>query len=214
MILNNFSKEDILYNVAKVVAEFSSSSIPGGLTLKYAKQLKNRAIPDNTILGVHHYTIQGNTVYVVATKRLFYRSPRKAGELTYTYYISVLNSTTGKYSYVRPNWDITNTHMTGYILFTAHFIQRLKERAGITFPELLKTNPGRCTPLADMEGENKVQTVWGTYRLFGSVDGACVNIATMVTDDMLYDDQLPVEDEFDAMIAGYVKDQKRFYAAA
>lgn len=214
MILNNFSKEDILYNVAKVVSEFSTSSIPFGLTMKYAKQLKNRAIPDNTILGVHHYTIQGNTVYAVATKRLFYRSPRKGGELTFTYYISVLNSTTGKYSYVRPNWDITNTKMVGYVLFTAHFIQRLKERAGITFVELLKTNPGRCTPLAGMEGENKVQTVWGTYRLFGFLEGSYVTIATMVTDDMLYEDQLPVEDEFDNIVARYVKDQRELYTVA
>lgn len=214
MILNNFSKEDILYNASKVVAEFSTSSIPGGLSLKYAKQLKNRAIPDNTILGVHRYSIQGNTVYVVATKRLFYRSPRKGGELTFTYYISVLNSTTGKYSYVRPNWDITNTRMVGYVLFTAHFIQRLNERANITFPELLKTNPGECTPLVDMEGENKIQASWGSYRLFGFLEGPYVTIATMVTDDMLYENQLPVEDEFDAIAAGYIKEKKKIHTAA
>lgn len=205
MILNNFSKEEILENAAKVIGEFSLSSIPYGLTQKYKKQLANRKIGDNSILGVHKYHIHNNTVYVVANKRLYNYSARRTGEIVFTYYISCRNSNTGKYSYVMPTFDVHGHTITGYVMYTAHFVQRLRERDGKEFQDLLKEVGGDSMALAYKGDDGQFETTWGTYRLFGKQEGPFAYITTMVTDDMLFDNQIPTGEEIQEMMEEHNK---------
>lgn len=200
MLLNTLSNKELLSRISDVVAKFSFST---GLSQKYEKQLKNRKVLDGAILGVHKYNILDNTVYVVAQKRTYNLSSRKAGEMVFTYYISVLNPKTGKYSYVMPTFGMSGYEITGYVMFTAHFIQRLNERDGKEFVDLLREVGGDAMALVDQNDEGGVETTWGTYRLFGKQEGPFVYIATMVTDDMLYENQLPTGEEIERRTKEY-----------
>ena len=195
MLLSTLGHEEIRDKAEEIVKEFVNSSKPFGLTQKYIKQLNNRKVKDDTILGIHTYTIQNSTVYVVAQKKNYNRSSRSMGEIVFTYYISALNPYTGKYSYIMPTFGTTGYRVMGCVIFTAHFIQRLRERDGKGFADLLKINGGEVMAFVyNPKGtEGEIETRWGTYRLFGHQDGPYITITTMVTEDMLYEDQLPTD---------------------
>lgn len=196
MIFNTFSRDEINDGIRGVVAEFSNSSYPVGLEIKYEKALKNRKVKDGNVLGVHRYTIQNNTVYVVAIKRTYNYSPRKYGELVFNYYVSVTNPNTGKSAYAMPCFDIYGAKIIGFTLLTEHFIQRLRERAGVEFSDFLKKSGGMSGHAVVYGDDGKIETNWGGHRLFGYQyeDGKYTYITTMVTDDMLFETQLPVKE--------------------
>lgn len=207
-------KDTITRNVEGVIREFTQSSKPYGLQEKYRKQLNDRKVLDGQILGVSKYTIQQNTVYVVAVKRTYNYGSRRGGELTITYYISALNPETGKYSYVMPSYGITGTVMKGFVMYTAHFVQRLWERDHKTFPELLKDVGGDAMVLVEKSGDDEYETTWGTYRLFIKAEEGAWYVTTMVTDDMLYSNQLETKEVIASKTVAYNEEKKRVITAA
>ena len=163
-----------------------------GLATKYMKQLKDRKVPDGKILGVHKYSLKNCNTYIVAIKRNYGRS-RKVSELVFDYYVEQINPDTGRVSYLRPSFDITGVRIYGYLEFTEHFIKRLKERDGKDFQDLLKTAGGDVLSLVDGTSGD-LEGTFGGYRVFVKKEGRNCTITTMVTDDMLYDNQRPTSE--------------------
>lgn len=213
MLLRTFDDVALKKGIYDVVKDFTHSSKPYGLSAKYKKELQNRKIGDNTTLGVHRYTIQENTVYVVATKRLYNYSSRRGGEIVFTYFISVLNPKTGKCSYVMPSFDVMGVKIEGFMMLSEHFVQRLKERTGKDMPDFLKEVGGSGISMID-KGEGKMVASWGDYRLFGYAEGKNWYIATMVTADMLFEDQIPESEEMERLNREYNDYKKRILTAA
>lgn len=209
MILKTATPEEKNRQLRGVVSAFTAGD---GLSLKYAKQVKDRKVPDGKVLGVHRYTIKGCVTYVVVAKRNYGRS-RSGGELVLNYYVQQVNPQTGRVSYLRPNFDITGVWTRGYLEFTEHFIARLMERDGKEFQDLLKT-AGTDT-LSLVEGTSgDLESTFGGYRVFVKKEGENVIITTMVTDDMLYDNQRPTGETIKVNTEQYNTIKNRIITAA
>lgn len=184
MILKTSTPEEKNRQLGAILSSFTSSF---GLAKKYLKQLKDRKVPDGKVLGVHKYTLNGCNTYVVVVKRN-YGKTRAIAEPVFLYYVEEVNPNTGRLSYLRPSFDITGRHTNGYLEFTEHFIKRLKERDGKDFQDLLKTAGGDT--ISFTEGTSgDLEGTFGGYRVFAKKEGNYYTIATMVTDDMLYENQ-------------------------
>lgn len=198
MILKTSTTEEKNSQLRTVVNSFTGGD---GLATKYMKQLKDRKVPDGKILGVHKYSLKNCNTYIVAIKRNYGRS-RKVSELVFDYYAEQINPATGRVSYLRPSFDITGVRIDGYLEFTEHFIKRLKERDGKDFQDLLKTAGGDVLSLVDGTSGD-LEGTFGGYRVFVKKEGRNCTITTMVTDDMLYDNQRPTSEVINVQAEQY-----------
>ena len=209
MILKTSTPEEKNKQLRTVVNSFTGGH---GLAAKYMKQLKDRKVPDGKILGVHKYSLKTCNTYIVAIKRNYGRS-RNVSELVFDYYVEQINPATGRVSYLRPSFDITGVRIDGYLEFTEHFIKRLKERDGKDFLDLLKTAGGDVLSLVDGTSGD-LEGTFGGYRVFVKKEGRNCTITTMVTDDMLYDNQRPTGDSIQSRTEEYESIKKKIILAA
>lgn len=175
-----------------------------GLALKYEKALSNRRVPDKAVLGVHTYNIEGTKVYVICTKQLFGQGKRAMGELLFSYYLETICPYTGKRRYIRPSFDYYGLRVISYMEFTSHFVKRLKERAGLDFIDIV-TMQGAVPiigDIADKDGETIMK--WGDYTLFGYRGELVTYITTMVTPEMLRQEQIEKGIEFDDVLKDFI----------
>lgn len=211
MIIYTMTEDEILTQVKKVVD--AAEAMECGLHRKYEKQLNNRKVPDQAILGVTKYTIDGNTVYMVCSKQLFGRGTRRA-EMTSSTFISCMDTNTGKKAFIRPIMDIYGYKVVGYTMFTIHCIERLKERTGEDFETFIKKYGSQ--PMGFMEtGEDG--HFQGTihncpHKFFGYMYEKSVYVTTIIREDMCREDQKEITDKVVKLSADYFKEKNRVCA--
>lgn len=142
-----------------------------GLRKKYNKQLRNKRIRENSILGTTHYkTPRGNDVFVCLIKR----SPDRKKKYAYIAFASLFSFRDGKkqkFVYPRNN-PRTNTYKNA-IVFSSHSVDRMKERLGMGITEVfvqhIKMNYG-CTAFMDYDYNGRSDELYCDF-------GPCILLA-------------------------------------
>ena len=194
MVLSTLTEKQKMEKIDEIV-----SNLPlYGLQKKYAKQLNDRKIADNTILGVHKYNIEGSRVIRICIKRTYGCGKRTEGSLCSCYYIESICPYTGKSRWLRPTYSIYGgSRCIGYAELTNHFIKRVKERTGMDFLDFLLATGTDNIGSIKYDGDDRLFLKWGDYTLFGyrGETDEIFYITTMVTPDMLFDNQKSDYDE-------------------
>ncbi len=99
-----------------------------GVWKKYAKQIKSKQVKENTVLGWSTYTTPSyNTVHRCVIKRVYSGVPALGYVFLFEY----------KGGYFQPAFSTEKTILGG-IYYTAHSIERVKERMGVDFIQALE----------------------------------------------------------------------------
>lgn len=101
-----------------------------GLGAKNSKKLKNKFIKDNDIMSKSTYVVPEtkDTVVVFAIKRILMVKGKEHSTMTVSHYLKTYYNT-----YIVPVIDAMTNRVLGYIEFTCHSVERIRQRLGKDF---------------------------------------------------------------------------------
>ena len=101
-----------------------------GLGKKNSKKLKNKFIKDNTIMSKSTYTVPEtkDTLVVYAIKHIQTLKKKDYATMILTYYYKTSYNT-----YIVPNVSPLTNRVVGYVEFSCHSVDRMKQRLGKDF---------------------------------------------------------------------------------
>ena len=129
MIKECLTKEEVFKQI-KQDNDWCCERVPG-LTKKYKKQLKSKAVPSGRVLGRSRYTTpNGNVVHLFAYKEQEGKYCRVSFVPLYEYEYGVLTR------YAFPVYNEHN-HLDWVLVFSSHSLDRMRERAGMDIFDII-----------------------------------------------------------------------------
>lgn len=178
---------------------------------------KNRRVPAGYICTDTRKLSDGTVLHTSFYKNYFKHFTGYKWDISFCHYFEVLDPATGKVGYMMPSveYNIFNEpYDFSWTLYTYHCCCRMKERAGKDFFEIMRETADKIVKgekeFNGSKGENEYILGDNQYHAFGFEDDGIRVVATFVTNDMLYPNQVELAAKLQDIYREYIKE---IYAA-